>query len=187
MNTEYSLNNYFRVTILFLVATLYGCGAAHVRTDVESSDLYDYDQAFISEVKVYSEEEAAEDNEKLQTDMKEWEVFARGELEDYLNESHYQLISQPPASNVKALILNLDIKMTYGSRALRYWVGFGAGKGGVDSVLTVTDSLTGEDKFRAVSDSDMAVGAFGGDMEKVLEKNVAALLDQFSTVAGANR
>jgi len=179
MNSENLLNNYFRVMILFLVAMLNGCGAAHVRTDVETSDLHDYDQVFISEVKVYSEEEAAEQNEELQAEMEEWAAFSRGELENYVNESHYLLLRQPPASTDKALVLNLDIKMTYGNRALRYWVGFGSGKGGVDSVLTATDSQTGEDKFRAVADSDLSVGAFGGNMEAVLEKNIRALVDQY--------
>ena len=179
MKAEYSLNNYFRVAILYLIATLYGCGAAHVRTDMTSSDLHDYEQVFISEVKVYSEEEGAEQNEELQAEMKVWEAFSRTELENYVNESHYELLHQPPGSMVKALILSLDIKMTYGSRALRYWVGFGAGKGGVDSVLSVTDNQTGEDKLRAVADSDMAVGAFGGDMEAVLKKNIRVLVDQY--------
>ena len=100
MNSEHSLNNYFRVMILFLVAILNGCGAAHVRTDVETSDLHDYDQVFISEVKVYSEEEAAEQNEELQAEMEEWAAFSRGELEKYVNESHYLLLRQPPASTV---------------------------------------------------------------------------------------
>ncbi len=98
--------------LLLLVLTLYGCGAAHVRTDMESTDLHQYENVFISEVRVYSEED-------------------------------------------------------------------GAGKGSVASVLMVTDSQTGEDKFRAAADSDMTMGAFGGDMEAVLKKNVRALVDQY--------
>ena len=179
MNAQKSLTRYFSPMLLLLVLTLYGCGAAHVRTDMESTDLHQYENVFISEVRVYSEEDGAEQNEKLQAEMKGWEVFARGELENYVNDSHYQLVSQAPASIDKALILDLEIKMTYGSRALRYWVGFGAGKGSVASVLMVTDSQTGEDKFRAAADSDMTMGAFGGDMEAVLKKNVRALVDQY--------
>ena len=187
MNSEYLLTSHFPLTLLLLVTTLYGCGVAHVRTDVASSDLHQYDKVFISEVKVQSQEAAAQNNAVLQTQMDEWEVFARGELEDYVNDSHYQLINQPPAINEKALIINLDIDLTYGNRALRYWVGFGAGKGGVDSVLTAIDSETGDEKFRATAESDLSVGAFGGDMEAILKQNIMELVDQYPRVADKDR
>jgi hypothetical protein len=119
--------------------------------------------------------------------MDEWEVFARGELEDYVNDSHYQLINQPPAITEKALIINLDIDLTYGNRALRYWIGFGAGKGGVDSVLTAIDSETGDEKFRATAESDLSVGAFGGDMEAILKQNIRELVDQYPRRADKDR
>jgi hypothetical protein len=187
MNSENSLTSHFPLTLLFLVTTLYGCGVAHVRTDVASSDLHQYDKVFISEVKVQSQEAAAQDNAVLQTQMDEWEVFARGELEDYVNDSHYQLINQPPAITEKALIINLDIDLTYGNRALRYWIGFGAGKGGVDSVLTAIDSETGDEKFRATAESDLSVGAFGGDMEAILKQNIRELVDQYPRRADKDR
>ena len=187
MNTENQLTGCFSLTLLLLVTTLYGCGVAHVRTDVASSDLHQYDKVFISEVNVHSQEAAAQDNAVLQAQMDEWEVFARGELENYVNDSHYQLISQPPAITEKALIINLDIDLTYGNRALRYWVGFGAGKGGVDSVLMATDSETGDEKFRAVAESDLSVGAFGGDMEAILKQNIKELVDQYPRVADEDR
>lgn len=187
MNSENLLTSFFPLTLLLLVTTLYGCGAAHVRTDVASSDLHQYDKVFISEVKVHSQEAAAQDNAELQTQMDEWEVFARGELENYVNDSHYQLISQPPAITEKALIINLDIDLTYGNRALRYWVGFGAGKGGVYSVLTAADSETGVEKFRAVAESDLVMGGFGGDIEAVLKQNIWELVDQYPRVADEDR
>ncbi len=74
---------------------------------------------------------------------------------------------------------HLDIDMVYGSRAKRYWGGFGAGRGSVDSVLTVSDNQTGEQKFRAVAESDLSVGGFGGSMEAVLKENVRELVDQY--------
>ena len=182
MYAEHSKDNQIRLTILFVIAMLHGCGAAHVRTDMESTDLHQYDDVFISTVRVHSEEDGANQNEELQAEMREWSVFARGVLEGYVNDSHYQLLSQPPASTDKALILNVDIEMTYGNRALRYWAGFGAGKGSVDSVLTATDNLTEASKFQAVANSDLSMGAFGGDMEAVLMKNVEALVDQYPRV-----
>lgn len=187
MSSKNLLTSCFPLTLLLLVTTLYGCGAAHVRTDVASSDLHQYDKVFISEVKVHSQEAAAQDNADLQVKMVEWEVFARGELENYVNDSHYQLISQPPAITEKALIVNLDIDLTYGNQALRYWVGFGAGKGGVSSVLTATDNETGDEKFRAAAESDLVMGGFGGDMAEVLKQNIRELVDQYPRVADEDR
>ncbi len=181
------LNSYTLLTLLLLVATMNGCGVAHIRTEVESSDLHQYDKMFISVVDVHSQEVAAQDNEELQDKMVEWEAFSRAELEGYINDSHYQLMSEPPTSTDKALVAILDIDMVYGSRAARYWAGFGAGKGSVSSVLTVTDSQTGEEKFRAVAESDMAMGAFGGDMGSVLKKNIEDLVAQYPRAADTER
>ena len=73
----------------------------------------------------------------MQAQMIEWQQFARSEFENYVDESHYKLIKQLSDNPQKTLIINLDINMKYGNRALRYWVGFGAGKGNVNSVLSV--------------------------------------------------
>ena len=174
-----------RLTLVLVIATLYGCGVAHVKTDIASPDLHQYEKVYISDVRVYSEEAAAKDNAELQAKMDEWKSFARSELEGYLTESHYQLVDQPPTDDERVLVVDLDINVAYGNRALRYWVGFGAGKGGVDSVLSVSDSKTGAEKFRAVAASDLSMGAFGGDMHAVLEENIRQLVDQYPrAVAG---
>jgi hypothetical protein len=167
------------VFLVALLVTLGGCGTAHVRTDEQSADLHDYNNIFIDVVDVHSQEASAESNEALQTKMIEWEAFAREELEGYVNESHYQLLRSLPESPDSTLVVSLDIDLVYGNRAARYWGGFGAGKGSVDSVLTATDSATGDTKFKAVAESDLAMGAFGGDMQSVLQSNIRKLVDQY--------
>lgn len=144
-----------------------------------SPDLHQYEKVYISDIRVYSKEEAAKDNAELQAKMDEWKLFARNELEGYLNDSHYRLVEKIPPDGEQVLVVDLDINLAYGNRALRYWVGFGAGKGGVNSVLIVADSKTGEEKFRAVAESDLAMGGFGGDMEGVLKANIKELVDQY--------
>ena len=111
--------------------------------------------------------------------MIEWERFARSELEVYVRKSHYRLVELVNEDLWGTLVVNLDIDLAYGNRALRYWVGFGAGKGSVDSVLTVIDPMTRDEKLRVVAKSDLAIGGFGGDMEKVLKKNIKLLVEQY--------
>ena len=167
------------LSLVVVILTLSGCGTAHVRTEMQSPDLHIYEKVFIDVVDVHSQEATAESNEALQAKMIEWESFARAELEGYVNESHYQLIYTLPETPDSSLVINLDIDLVYGSRVARYFAGFGAGKGSVDSVLTVSDPVTEETKFQAVSESDMSVGAFGGDMEAVLKDNIKKLVEQY--------
>ncbi|MBL0059033.1 MAG: DUF4410 domain-containing protein [Elusimicrobia bacterium] len=159
--------------------TVTGCGKVHVRKAVWSSDLHLYDKVYITDVKVYSEEESAKGNKDLLAKIEEWKTYARSEMESYVKNSRYQLLLTPPTEKDRVLLVKLDIKVTYGNKALRYWVGFGAGSGGVDSRLTVTDSRTGEKKFEVTGDSDLSVGAFGGNMEAVLKSNIKSLIEQY--------
>ena len=41
------------------------------------------------------------------------------------------------------------------------------------------DAVSGEEKFHAVAESDLAVGGFGGDMEAVLKENIRELVEQY--------
>ncbi|MCP5007080.1 MAG: hypothetical protein GY941_24520 [Planctomycetes bacterium] len=158
---------------------LYGCGAAHIKTDMQSPDLRLYEKFYIRDVKVYSNEPNAKTNIKLQRKMEYWASFTRKELEGYIRESHYSLVDSVGTESEKVLIADIDVNVVYGNRALRWAVGFGAGKGGVDSLLTVNDAQTGKIKFKATSDSDLSMGGAGGDIDDVLKGNIRKLIDQY--------
>ncbi|WP_339677923.1 hypothetical protein [uncultured Zhongshania sp.] len=163
----------------FVAALLSACGTAHVKTEAESADILNYTKIYISKVDVHSQEPAAKTNQKLQEKMLEWEGFAMNELETNIEKSRYTLIKSIDDTSPDALSLELDIDLVYGSRAARYFGGFGAGKGSVDSVLKVVDPKTKEIKYSAVANSDLSVGAFGGDMGDVLKSNVTKLIQQY--------
>jgi hypothetical protein len=166
------------LTIIVIISILYGCGEAYVRTDVQSQDLKEYDNILIQNVRVYSKEAAAKNNVPLQEKLKSWEEFSRNELEGYVNRSQYKLVKSLENVSGQTLIVDLDVNVQYGNRALRWAVGFGAGKGGVDSTLTVKDARTGEVKFQAEADSDLSMGGAGGDIGEVLEDNIRELIEQ---------
>jgi hypothetical protein len=173
------LNAGLLMGIIGISLTLIGCGAAHVRREVQASDLDSYDAVYISDVRVYSLEKSAKNNKVLIAKIEEWKAFARKELESYVKDSRYELMKNPPTGKERVLLADLDIKVTYGNRALRYWVGFGAGAGRIKSILTATDSRTGEQKFIAKGDSNLSVAAFGGDMDAVLRSNIKKLIEQY--------
>lgn len=59
-------------------------------------------------------------------------------------------------------------EMNPGSRAARYWVGFGAGKSRVELECEVVDAATGEVLLRLTHARASGIGAAGGDYAKFL-------------------
>ncbi|WP_226647755.1 hypothetical protein [Microbulbifer variabilis] len=176
------MKHYKAPRLFFLMMTLSllgGCGVAHVKTDVHSQSFEGYKNIQIEDVRVYSKERSAKNNSILQEKLKGWEVYSREKLEEYARESNYQIVKSSSEAEGKTLLVDLDVNVQYGNRALRWAIGFGAGKGGVESVLTVKDSETGIIKFKAHADSDLSMGGAGGDIEAVLKKNIKALIDQY--------
>ncbi|GAB2896395.1 hypothetical protein ACCI51_04750 [Microbulbifer echini] len=166
--------------MIVVFSILYGCGSAHVKTDIQSQNIGSYRNILIQDVRVYSNEQAAKSNAPLQEKLKRWESYSRTQLEQYVNGSKYTLINSLDEAEGNTLLVDLDVNVQYGNRALRWVVGFGAGKGGVDSVLTVKDSETGEVMYKANADSDLSMGGAGGDIGDVLEENIKELIKQYS-------
>lgn len=157
--------------VLALIVAL-GCGRPHVRNLSAAADLPTYRRILVESVTVTSVEQhagALKDNEQMAAVAREEAVVA------LRRDGRYQVIDAPDPSDQNTLRIRIDSNVRYGSRALRYMVGFGAGSGRVVSTLTGTVD-GGEEKVRAVSESDLAVGAFGGNMRTVIRKNIRTLL-----------
>jgi hypothetical protein len=101
--------------------------------------------------------------------------MARERLHQGLISRGYQVAESEPDASSTVLVWNLDIDVRYGNQSLRYLVGFGAGKGHIRSTLVVEDPAQGE-IYRTGADSDMSIGAFGGDMDKVFRSNIKKLV-----------
>lgn len=171
----------FKKTLLLSLSALIlsACGTAHIRTETHKNDLHDYEKIYINKVDIHSQEKSAESNDKLQSSMIKWELFARKELENYVERSKYSLAKSLDDKPASTLVVDLDIDLVYGNRAARYFGGFGAGKGSVDSVLTAIDPITDDIKFHAIAESDLSMGAFGGSMQKVLKNNIKKLIQHY--------
>jgi len=64
-----------------------------------------------------------------------------------------------------------------GSRAKRYWIGFGSGKAYCTIQAVFIDKETGEELSRTNFDGELAMGLFGGDADEAVDGVVNAFID----------
>jgi len=80
-------------------------------------------------------------------------------------------------------VLRLDgkvISFEKGSRAKRYFIGFGAGKAFCTIQATFTDKATGEEVVKANFDGELSMSFFGGSADEAVDSVVKAFIDYFS-------
>lgn len=167
--------NLLKVSLVLLVVVLQACGTAHVQPNFVSEDLGRYTSAYISKIDIQS---AEQNNDSLDMNKK-MEVYAKEKLAELIEKNQYALVTDPNNSNKSSLEFSLDLDIVYGSRAARYWAGFGAGKGSVISTFEVVDSKSGEVKYSSSGASDLAMGLFGGSMAAVIKQNIDKLINEY--------
>jgi len=103
----------------------------------------------------------------------QWKTMATDEL-------HSLLVSKNIAasSNGQATV-GCCIEVAYGNRALRYFVGFGAGAGHLRVTIELKDRLETV-RYAANSEADLAIGGFSGDMSQVVRKTIEAAVKEFT-------
>ena len=165
----------FSLTLGFALTLVVGCGRPSVRTIIEPKDISTYSQVYVADVAVSSHEEtdaAKELNAKFSRLTKDVIIRTLGQKSRYT-------IQENLASSPEPLSIDTTIRITYGSRALRYMVGFGAGTGSMVANIYLKDASSGEVKLQMESNSALSVGTFGGSMDKVVMDNVRELVGQF--------
>ncbi len=79
-------------------------------------------------------------------------------------------------------VLRLDgkvISFEKGSRAKRYFLGFGAGKAFCTIQATFADKATGAEVLKANFDGELSMSFFGGSAEEAVDSVVKAFIDYF--------
>jgi hypothetical protein len=82
---------------------------------------------------------------------------------------------------VRTKILNLDP----GSKAARYWAGFGAGAARAEVSSEVVDAATGKVLFRFKQERRSGVGVAGGDYVKLMQRNLRAIGEDMALILNA--
>ncbi len=80
-------------------------------------------------------------------------------------------------------VLVLDgrvVSFEQGSRAKRYFIGFGAGKAYCTIQAVFTDKATGEEVLRTNFDGELSMSLFGGSPEEAVDAVVRAFIDYFT-------
>lgn len=78
------------------------------------------------------------------------------------------------------LVLNgTVIAFDKGSRAKRYWIGFGAGKAYCTIQAIFTNKATGEEVLKTNFDGELAMGFFGGDEQEAVDAVADSFIDYF--------
>jgi hypothetical protein len=171
------LSNIGKLSLIIFTTFLFGCSSLKINTEVEASNFDRYENVYVRDVKVYSNEKNAAGNKALQVKISEWKGFVREELNAYVNSSEFNTVDA--SKGAETLVIDMDVEVVYGNRFLRWFVGFGAGRGQVDTVLTVTDAETQKIKFKAVANSEVRGGGGGGDVGKLLQNNIRHLMKKY--------
>ncbi len=167
------------VIVMTAVAVASGC-ASHKYTVLEppSKDLTDYQILEIREFTTNlgdpeSKEIAALFADKLYENVMEH----RRENPDQV--IFDEVVRHTDEVESVAVLDGVVISYEEGSRAKRYWIGFGAGKAFCTIRSTFTDKSTDEQILEMDFDGELAGGVFGGSADEAVQGVVEAYLDYF--------
>lgn len=76
------------------------------------------------------------------------------------------------------------VEMDPGSKAARYWAGFGAGAARARLEITVTDGESGRVLLRIDQERRSGVGMMGGDYVELMQRNLRAIGEDMAMVFG---
>lgn len=138
--------------LILTTFTILGCGTPHISDEYLSVD---YTTTKYSSANVSCDD--GEENKKLENYIR-----------TYLQKENIQL-----GDNL--LIKCKFISYDAGNRALRYWVGFGAGSGHSDISVELFNSENQKvSSFRVKA--DLSVGAFGGNAENMIKDSAIKIV-----------
>ena len=83
-------------------------------------------------------------------------------------------------SNGVLIVKGTLLSYEKGSRAKRYFIGFGAGKAYSTVKCAFIDKFTGEQVLEATFDGELSLGVFGGEAKRAYEGVVKAIVDYFN-------
>ena len=156
------------ITITVFAFALSACGGAQHKIVTQPQNIPTLTQVKLLPVEVSSKEQ----NPEVLSRNEDLKKIATDELETLLISKNIETIQ---ACDTK---VSCNIDVVYGNRALRYFVGFGAGVGHIRVIMELKDE-NGTVLYATNSKADLAMGGFGGDMVKVARKTIVEAIEEF--------
>ena len=163
---------------LGLVVALSACASTKQATFSSADDVKLYKVVRLSDLAIASDE-ATEGANEANERIKSYYMDAMAKAVTTTNRNVVSAADVPAQGRVLVIDGRLDVH--YGSRALRYWVGFGAGKGSATITLTARDGASGQEKYKDVRTVELTMGAFGGSFEDMIKARIGEQIQQFTT------
>ena len=164
-----------RIALLTAVFTLTACGVTKMRTVEDIKDVSAYKTVYVADV-VINAGENNPDQQKINDDLV---ASTTDQLKKATTDTQKFTVAGSKADAADGLVVETEIRLNYGNRALRHFVGFGAGKAKMESLLTVKDAKTGEVKLNIIAESELAGGSYGGDVKSVIKDNIKNLVKTY--------
>ena len=156
------------VVSLLLTLALSACGYVHTATIKPSDGAQAPREVVLAPVQVTS----VEQNADALTLNAQWNQMATDQLQAMLAGKKIAVAPDAPTS------ILCRINVEYGNRAVRYFVGFGAGKGNIDVSIVLQDK-DGKTLYSTDSKAHLAVGLFGGGMRGVVSDAIQDAVNAF--------
>jgi hypothetical protein len=158
------------LAFIWVGLALSACGGVHSVVTKPPSGIDGIKAVTLARVEVTSHEQH---DDAISLNL-QWEKLARDELQSLFASKKISTSPDSPA------IVMCRIHVIYGSRAARYWAGFGAGKGTITVTVELKDK-SGNVQYATESKAELSVGAFGGDMADVARNTIQAAVKEFGS------
>jgi hypothetical protein len=156
------------LAVCLLALTLSACGGVHSTLITKPENAGMFKEVTIVTPEVTSDKQDA-DTIALNEELKK---IATQELQSLLASRNIAVLDNGEAT------VECHVEVKYGNRALRYFVGFGAGAGRIVVKIELRDR-SGVTHCATSSEADLSMGAFGGSMTEVARKAIQEGVKEF--------
>jgi hypothetical protein len=164
-----------QILILFFIGSIAGCTHRYTIVELPTKSLTDYSVLEISTFKSNLNDARSRSLASRFAGRLRWAVMKQREKnpEDIVYE---EVTLNTDQTNGVLLMQGTIIKYEEGSRAMRWWIGLGAGKAHCTIQVIFIDKKTGEELSRTNFDGMIVMGVFGGDSVEAVDGVVDAFI-----------
>ena len=161
--------------MLFVIGSITGCFHRYTVVEPPTKSLTDYSILEIAEFKTSLNDAKARGLASRFSYRLHWVVTNHREKNPE-NIVYEEVTLNTDQTNGVLLMQGTIIKYEEGSRAMRWWIGLGAGKAHCTIQVIFIDKKTGEELSRTNFDGMIVMGVFGGDSVEAVDGVVDAFI-----------